>query len=165
MQPVVGLYSRLGYDVVLTSARESLGIARLGSLLKGRETVLTGQSGVGKSALLNALQPDLHLKTKDVSEGSHKGRHTTRRTVLMPLDSGGWIIDTPGIRQLKLWDVIPEEVEGFFIEFRPFVTRCKYPDCSHIHEEGCGVMQGVQRGQISLARYESYLRIVSGDLR
>ena len=163
LQPIAGLYASLGYDVVLTSAIQSTGITRLRNLLTGRETVLAGQSGVGKSSLLNAVQPRLGLKITKVSNRSHKGRHTTRRAELMKLDAGGWVVDTPGIRQFELWDVIPEEVEGFFIEFRPFVTLCKFPDCSHTHESGCGVKQAVERDLITRPRYESYLKILSDD--
>jgi ribosome biogenesis GTPase len=135
----------------------------LRQLLRGRQSVVAGQSGVGKSSLLNRADPKLHLQIGDVSSWTGKGRHTTRRAVLLPLDSGGWVVDTPGIRQMELWDVQPGEVEGYFVEFRPFVPRCKFPDCSHTHETGCGVIRAVERGLISRMRYESYLRIVSGD--
>ncbi len=163
LQGIVGLYGRIGYEVVLSSATEFTGLSRLRTLLKDQQTVLSGQSGVGKSSLLNAMQPDLRLRTADVSDWSRKGRHITRRTVLLPLDFGGWVVDTPGIRQMALWDVIREEVEGFFVEFRPFVTRCKFPDCTHTHEAGCGVKRAVERDLLSPMRYESYLRIVTGD--
>lgn len=160
IQPLAGMYARLGYEVVLTSATAENGIARLRSLLEDKETVLTGQSGVGKSSLLNAIEPSLELQTANVSRWSTKGRHTTRRAVLLALDVGGWVVDTPGIRQFGLWDVIPEEVEGFFVEFRPFVTKCRFPDCSHSHESGCGVKQAVSDDLISRTRYESYLKII-----
>ena len=158
-----GLYARLGYGVVTTSATTGHGIDRLRDLLQDRETVVSGQSGVGKSSLLNALQPGLKLRTGDISRVTGKGRHVTRRTELLELDAGGWVVDTPGIRQLALWDVIPEEVEGFFVEFRPFVALCRFPDCSHTHEEGCGVKQAVADGLIHPSRYRSYERIYSGD--
>ncbi len=163
IQPILGLYGRLGYATVLTSAATGAGLPFLKQLLKERQTVFTGQSGVGKSSLLNAIQPDLELQTKQVSGGSSKGQHTTRRAQLLPLESGGWVVDTPGIRQLELWDVIPEEVEGFFVEFHPFVAFCRFPDCSHTHESGCRVKQAVDTGMVSLTRYESYLRIMSGQ--
>ncbi len=162
IQPIVGVYAALGYEVVLTSTTNNTGIERLRSLLRDRETVLTGQSGVGKSSLLNAIQPNFDLKTSEISDWSHKGRHTTRRAALLELDFGGWVVDTPGLRQLELWDVIPEEVEAYFIEFRSFVPFCKYPDCTHTHEDHCGVKQAVERGQIAQMRYESFLRIVEG---
>jgi len=164
LQPIVGLYAQLGCDVVLTSATTGWGLDRLRWLLRGRQTVFAGQSGVGKSSLLNAIQPGLQLKVGEVSAWSGKGRHTTRRAELLPLDFGGWVVDTPGIRQLELWDVVPEEVEGFFVEFRPFVPKCKFPDCMHTHEIQCGVKQAVQLGLISQLRYESYCKIYADEL-
>lgn len=164
LQSIVGMYGRLGYEVVLTSATKSIGISRLQSLLKDCETVLTGQSGVGKTALLNAVQPGLRLQTGGISNWTRKGRHTTRRATLLELDFGGWVVDTPGIRQFELWDVMPEEVEGYFVEFRPFVTLCKFPDCTHTHESSCGVKGAVESDCISRRRYDSYLRMIQGDI-
>lgn len=163
LQPILGLYASLGYQSVMTSAETGEGIDKLRALLVGRQSVFTGQSGVGKSSLLNRIQPNLALETGKVSSWSHKGKHTTRRAVLLPLDSGGWLVDTPGIRQLGLWDVIPEEVEGFFLEFHPFVAFCRFPNCSHTHETGCRVKDAVTSGLISRTRYISYLRIMSGQ--
>jgi ribosome biogenesis GTPase / thiamine phosphate phosphatase len=163
LQPILGMYARLGYEVILTSAATSTGIEELQRLLRGRETVTAGQSGVGKSSLLNAVQPNLRLETDTVSNWTRKGRHTTRMAVLHQLEFGGWVVDTPGIRQMQLWDVRPEEVEGFFIEFRPFVPRCHFPDCSHTHESGCAVKQAVDRDLISPVRYASYLKIMAGE--
>jgi len=163
LQRNAGLYARLGYEVVLTSAMQQTGLARLRQLLRDKETVFTGQSGVGKSSLLNAIQPGLALRTSEVSEWTRKGRHTTRRAVLLELDQGGWVVDTPGIRQFELWNVVPEEVEGFFVEFRPFVIRCKFPDCSHTHETHCGVKQAVDDEMISPARYNSYVKILEDE--
>jgi ribosome biogenesis GTPase len=163
LQPLVGIYSQLGYEVLLTSTQTGLGIARLKHLLRNRESALTGQSGVGKSSLLNAVDPPLNLRTLEVSSESGKGRHTTTNANLLELSFGGWVVDTPGIRQLELWDVIAEEVEGYFGEFRPFVMRCKYPDCSHTHESGCHVKRAVALGMISEQRYDSYYRIRMGD--
>jgi ribosome biogenesis GTPase / thiamine phosphate phosphatase len=163
LQPILGMYARLGYEVVLTSATTSSGVEELQRLLQGRETVTAGQSGVGKSSLLNSVQPDLRLETDAVSNWTRKGRHTTRTAVLHELDFGGWVVDTPGIRQMQLWDVRLEEVEGFFIEFRPFVPGCRFPDCSHTHESSCAVKQAVDRDLISPVRYASYLKIMTGD--
>jgi len=158
-----GLYARLGYEVVLTSAETGAGISRLRQLLADRETVFAGQSGVGKSSLLNSIQPGLRLLTGEISSSTGKGRHVTRRTELIELDGGGYVVDTPGIRQLALWDLIPEEIEGFFVEFRPFVALCHFPDCSHTHEEGCAVKRAVETELIHESRYASYLRIHAGE--
>lgn len=163
LQPLIGQYARLGCEVILTSATSGTGIERLRQLLRGKATVLTGQSGVGKSSLLNAIQPGLGLRTATVSQDSGKGRHTTRVAELVPLECGGWVVDTPGIRQFQLWAVEAEEVEAYFVEFRPFVAYCKFPNCSHTHETGCAVLSAVSQGLISALRYESYTRILSGE--
>ena len=151
----------MGYEVVLASASTGTGVRRIKALLQNKQTVLAGQSGVGKSSLLNALQPGLGLRVGTVSTDSGKGTHTTRSANLLQLEFGGWVVDTPGLRQFELWDVIPEEVEGFFVEFPPFVTRCQFPDCSHTHEEGCNVKRAVLSGLISSERYASYCRILT----
>jgi ribosome biogenesis GTPase len=163
LQSIVGTYAQLGYEVVTTSARTGTGLARLRHLLAGRETALTGQSGVGKSSLINALEPGLRLATHEVAVESRKGQHTTTSASLLQLSFGGWVVDTPGIRQMELWDVVPEEVPGYFHEFQPFVRDCRYPGCSHIHEARCGVKQAVRAGLVSLLRYDSYCRIREGD--
>ena len=163
LQPLIGMYARMGYSIIPTSVTTGLGMPRLRRQLKGQQTVFTGQSGVGKSSLLNSLQPGLGLRVGDVSHVTQKGRHTTRYTELLELQSGGWVVDTPGIRQLGLWDVQPVEVEGFFVEFRPFVPRCKFPDCLHVHEEGCAVRLALKYDLISPTRYESYLRMIIDD--
>ncbi len=159
LQPMLGLYARLGCEVVLTSTLGGQGIDRLRMLLVGKETVFAGQSGVGKSSLLNALQPGLAREISEVSVDTGKGRHTTRVAELLPLTGGGWVVDTPGVRQLELWDIAPEEVEAYFVEFRPFLARCRFPDCTHTHESGCRVKEAVQQGRISTLRDESYRRM------
>jgi ribosome biogenesis GTPase len=162
LQPLVGSYAQLGIPVLLTSARTGQGIGRLREQLRGRSTVFSGQSGVGKSSLLNAVQPGLGLAVKSVSEVNNKGRHTTTYAQLLKLESGGWGVDTPGVRQLQLWDVRPEEVEGYFPEFRPFVPLCDFPDCTHTHEKGCAVKRAVARQQVSARRFHSYLGMFHG---
>jgi ribosome biogenesis GTPase len=163
LQPLIGTYAQLGYEIVPTSTRTGLGVARLRSLLKGRETALAGQSGVGKTSLINALEPGLNLKTLEVTVESGKGKHTTTAARLLKLSLGGWVVDTPGIRQMELWDVVPDEVERFFLEFQPFLKDCRFPNCSHIHESRCGVKRAVVRGLVSILRYDSYCRIRTGD--
>jgi ribosome biogenesis GTPase len=161
-QPIIGLYSQLGIPTLLTSAATEQGIDQLRSRLKDRQTVFTGQSGVGKSSLLNRIQPELGLRVREVSAGNQKGKHTTTTAELIRLEFGGWVVDTPGIRQFQLWDIIPEEVEGFFPEFRPFVPLCAFPDCTHTHEERCAIKNAVDKRLISANRYTSYLGIYSG---
>ncbi|MBD3673232.1 MAG: ribosome small subunit-dependent GTPase A [Planctomycetaceae bacterium] len=163
LQPIVGLYAQLGYRVLQCSGAKGWGLDVLRRILKDKQTVLAGQSGVGKSTLINRVQPDLNLETSHISEWSSKGRHTTRRAVMYPLAMGGAVVDTPGIRQMALWDVVQEEVEGFFVEFRPFVPLCQFPDCSHTHEEKCGVKQAVIAELVSHQRYDSYLKILSDE--
>ena len=163
LQPLIGTYSQLGYDVVAASTVTGLGISRLKFLLTGRETALAGQSGVGKTSLVNALEPGLNLKTVEVTAETRKGKHTTTAARLLRLSFGGWVIDTPGILQMELWDVAAAEVEAYFPEFHPFLRECRFPNCSHIHEAQCGVKRAVVRGLVSHQRYESYCRIRMGD--
>ncbi len=163
LQPLIGVYSQLGYQVLPLSATAGWGIQALREQLAGRETVLTGQSGVGKSSLLNAIEPGLKLRVQTVSGDTEKGRHTTTTAELIPLAQGGFVVDTPGIRQFQLWDVIPEEVAGLFRDLRPYVSHCRYPDCTHTHEEPCAIKDAVADGNIDVRRYESYLQIHAGD--
>ncbi len=162
-QPLVGLYSQLDVPTLLTSAATGIGIAALVERLRGRQTVFSGQSGVGKSSLLNAIQPGLALRVREVSEVNQKGKHTTTTSELIRLDCGGWVVDTPGVRQFQLWDLVPEEMEGFFPEFRPFVHLCAYPDCTHTHEDRCAVQRAVHRRLITASRYHSYLGMFHGE--
>jgi ribosome biogenesis GTPase len=170
IQPLIGLYTQLGIPTFLTSTVSGLGIDCLRTCLVGRQTVFAGQSGVGKSSLLNAVQPELGLEVREVSESTQKGRHTTTTAELIRLKASGdasaprgWVVDTPGIRQFELWDIIPEEVEGFFPEFRPLVHLCGYPDCTHTHEDRCAIKRAVERRQVSEQRYFSYLGLFSGE--
>jgi ribosome biogenesis GTPase len=163
LQPLIGVYGQLGYQVFLTSARSGFGVDRVRQALTGCESVLIGQSGVGKSSLLNAVEPDLGLRVRQVSSENEKGRHTTTAAQLIPMSFGGFVVDTPGIRQFKLWDVIPEEVAGFFPELRPYVSYCRFPDCTHRHEADCAVKNAVADGRIDARRYESYCHLFSGD--
>ncbi len=162
LQSLIGLYAQLGIPVFLCSARTGAGVDRLREQLRGRSTVFSGQSGVGKSSLLNAIQPNLALAVKSVSEVNQKGRHTTTYSQLIKLNFGGWVVDTPGVRTLALWQARPEEMEGFFPEFRPFVPLCNFPDCTHTHETGCAVKDAVARRLITSRRYHSYIGLFNG---
>jgi ribosome biogenesis GTPase len=163
LQPLIGTYSRCGYDVLPLSAREGLNIDALRRLVAGRRTVVVGQSGVGKSSLLNAIEPQLNLRVGVVSEETQKGKHTTTTAKLVKLASGGYVVDTPGIRSMELWDIIPEEVCGEFRDLRPLVNHCRFPDCTHQHEAGCAVKDAVADGRLDVRRYESYLQLFAGD--
>ncbi len=161
--PIFGVYSQMGYRIFAVSAVTGMGIERLKCLLKDRENVMVGQSGVGKSSLLNAIDPDLNLRVREISSENEKGKHTTTTAELFPLPFGGFVVDTPGIRQFMLWDIIPEEVLGFFRDLRPYENLCKYPDCRHLGEEGCAVLQAVDDGRLDRRRYLSYIGMVTED--
>lgn len=163
LQTLAGEYGQLGYRVLFLSAATGQGISLLRDQIRNRQSVVAGQSGVGKSSLLNAIQPSLGLQVREVSADNKKGKHTTTAASLIALDMGGWIVDTPGIRQFQLWDVIPEEVAGFYRDIRPFVSWCKFPDCTHIHEGECAVKDAVADGLIGLRRYDSYCQMVAED--
>jgi ribosome biogenesis GTPase len=163
LQPLAGVYGQMGYPVLLLSAKTGFGVSRLERVLAGRESVLAGQSGVGKSSLLNAIDPELQLSVQEVSSESQKGKHTTSTAQLLPLSIGGYVVDTPGVRQFQLWDVIPEEVAGFYRDLRPYVSLCRYPDCTHTHEGECAVKDAVADGRLDARRYESYCQLFLGD--
>jgi ribosome biogenesis GTPase len=163
LQPLIGVYGQMGYQVLLLSATTGLGVERLRGQLIDRVSVVAGQSGVGKSSLLNAIDPNLRLRVAQVSAETQKGRHTTTTAQLLLLASGGYVVDTPGIRQFQLWDVIPEEVAGYFRDLRPYVSHCRFPDCTHMHEEGCAVKDAAADGKLDMRRYESYCHLATED--
>jgi len=157
------IYPPLGYPVIYTSACTGVGVEELRGNLTGKISALAGPSGVGKSSLLNAIQPDLGLAVREVSQATTKGRHTTVVRQLFPLDGGGYVADLPGMRMLSLWDIQPEELDGYFPELGPLVQECQYNDCSHQNEPGCAVTEAVERGLVARERYESYLRLRFGE--
>lgn len=157
---LVGLYERLGFPVLLTSAKTGHGLERYREVLSDRTSVLTGPSGVGKSSILNAIEPGLELKTSEVSEKTRKGRHTTTYVSLYPLSGGGFIVDTPGIREFGILDIEPWELGHYFVEFREHLESCRFPTCTHDHEPECGVKEAVESGAIAESRYRSYLGIL-----
>lgn len=158
-QEKFGLYEEIGYPVLYTSAKTGQGLDDLRACLRDKISVLAGSSGVGKTSLLNAIQPGLGLRVRQVSEATEKGLHTTRHAELFELDEGGYVADTPGLRALALYDVEPQELDGYFREIAPLVAECQFSDCTHRHEPNCAVRVAVEAGAISKERYESYLRL------
>jgi len=154
-------YERAGYAVYPISARSSVGLDALFAELRGKESLLTGASGVGKSTLLNRLQPGLALKTREISERIRRGKNTTVAAVLVPLDGGGWLVDTPGFSEVGLWGIEPRELARCFPEMRASLERCKFSDCWHRTEPGCAVRAAVEQGAIHPERYASYLALLA----
>jgi ribosome biogenesis GTPase len=154
------VYEEIGYQVLYVSAQSGEGIAALRDRLAGRISVFTGRSGVGKSSLLNAVQPELHLRIGEISEALNKGRHTTVVAELLPLDNDGasYVADTPGIRELATWRIPDEELAWCFSDIRPYLDACEFSNCTHIHEPGCAVREAVEAGDIAQERYDSYVR-------
>ncbi len=160
LQHAVETYRSIGYDALLLSAMKGEGVRRFAGCLEGTTSVLVGPSGVGKSTLLNAIQPKLHLKTSTVSEQTKKGRHTTASTSMFALDSGGRVIDTPGVREYGLYGIDAGDLSWCFREFRPYMDACSYADCIHDREPECGVRAAVEAGEIVEERFVSYLNIL-----
>lgn len=163
LQPIVGVYGQMGYHVLLLSAATGQGVDRLRQLVAGKESVVAGQSGVGKSSLLNSIEPELALRVGEVSRENQKGKHTTTVARLIPLAMGGFVVDTPGIRQFQLWDIVPEEVAALYRDIRSYVSLCRFPDCTHTHEAHCAVKHAVADNRLDARRYESYCHLCSGN--
>jgi ribosome biogenesis GTPase len=157
---LANLYESLGYTVVLTSSLEGDGISDIKSLLKDKRTLISGQSGVGKSTLINAIEPGLGLRTEDISDYSGKGQHTTTFAEMFELEDGGQIIDTPGIKMLSFNHLEVMDVAHNFRELFDFSKSCKFGNCTHINEPGCAVKKGLEDNEIHPWRYANYLQIV-----
>jgi ribosome biogenesis GTPase / thiamine phosphate phosphatase len=158
-----GYYKNIGYPVLFTSKILGESVEELKQRLTGKLNAFTGPSGVGKSTLLNLIQPGLGLAAREVSDSTSKGRHTTVVREMFTLPDGGFVVDTPGIKALALWDTEPEELDGYFPEIAPLVQYCNFNDCTHRMEPGCAVKKAVSEGSIHPARYESYLRLRYGE--
>lgn len=162
-QEVFGHYAEIGYPVHYSSVEDGLGIDELRSLLQNKVSVLAGPSGAGKSSLMNAVQPGLDLRVGDVQHSSGKGKHTTAERLMYKLDGGGYVADTPGIKALALWDIQPEELDGYFPEIKLLIHGCRYRGCRHLEEPECAVKAAVAEGSIHSERYVSYRALRLGD--
>ena len=164
-QAMFAYYTDLGYGLLYTSAIEGQGVKALRAALQGRLSVLAGPSGAGKSSLMNLVQPSLDLRVGDVQQGSGKGKHTTVERQLSKLEGGGYVADTPGLKALALWNVQPEELDGYFPEMRDLIAGCQFRDCAHLEEPGCAVRAAVEGGKIHSSRYESYRLLRLGETK
>ena len=157
------IYEKLDYPCYSVSALTGTNIPLIESLLKDKTTLFSGHSGVGKSSLINALLPGRSIKTGDVSEATDQGKHTTTFAEMHTLPFGGYLIDTPGIRELGIFDIRPEELGHYFREMRALMNECRFNNCRHVNEPGCAVINAVETGEIEISRYESYLSIFHGN--
>ena len=162
-EAIADIYRKLGYPILLTSAATGTGVAELRDLLHDRVTAFVGHSGVGKSSLLNHIEPGLALKTHELMANHDRGRHVTTAVHLYRLSSGGGhVADTPGIKELQLHDVKPAEVVRYFVEMAPLVEECRFRDCMHLQEPGCAVLAAIEVGAVSQLRHDGYSRIIAG---
>jgi len=157
------IYENIGYPCFEVSALNGTNVEQVSAILKDKMTLFSGHSGVGKSSLINALVPELQLRTTQISEWHDKGVHTTTFAEMFELPQGGYIIDTPGIRELGVIDIEKNELSHFFPEMRALLNQCRFNSCRHINEPGCAVIKAVEEGKIELSRYESYLSIYNGN--
>jgi len=156
-------YEKLGYQVLYTSTHKPESLDALRHILQDQFSVIVGASGVGKSSLLNAIQPDLGLRTGEVGLKTEKGRHTTTLVELFPLEIGGDVADTPGIREVGLWGVDTDNLEYYFPEMEPYLGTCKFNDCAHVAEPDCAIQDAVETGEIHAERYRSYVVLRTGE--
>jgi ribosome biogenesis GTPase len=157
------VYESAGYEVVEISAKFGTGLDRVKELVAGRTTLVAGNSGVGKSTLIGALEPTLDVRTGEISQSHHKGRHTTTFSTMYPLTGGGSIIDTPGVKGFGLIDIEDAELCRYFPDMMRYAPDCRYYNCTHVHEPDCAVVKAVEQGEIAYSRYESYLKILDED--
>ena len=155
-QRLAEIYAKAGYQTLVISATEDDSVEKVLACLKGKTTTVAGPSGVGKSTLINRLQPDTQMETGSISQKIERGKHTTRHSQLIPISEDTYILDTPGFSSLSIFDMEKEALEAYYEEFRPLTGGCKFTGCSHIHEPVCGVKEGLKTGKVSMERYENY---------
>ncbi len=156
-------YQSAGYEVIDISATEGIGLERVKELLEGNVTLISGNSGVGKSTLVGKIDPTLDIRTGEISESFHKGKHTTTFSTMYPIGNNGFIIDTPGIKGFGLIEIDDKELWHYFPEMIATAGECRFYNCTHTHEPGCAVTEAVKEGKIAFSRYESYLKILDDD--
>lgn len=157
------IYTDIGYKCIAISATKNIGIDEVKTLMKDKTTMFSGHSGVGKSTLINAIEPTLNLKTKEVSKQHKQGMHTTTFAEMFHLSFGGFIIDTPGIKGFGVVDFDPHQITDYFPEFFKLKSKCKFNNCLHINEPKCAIKEAIENGEIAYSRYNSYLQMVEGD--
>lgn len=163
MNELIAIYTKIGYECFIISAKEKQGTDKIDQLLCNKITVLAGHSGIGKSTLVNTIQPSLNLKTKEISDYHESGMHTTTFPEMHALDNKGYIIDTPGIKGFGMVDMEKEEISHYFPEMFSFLEQCQFYNCTHSHEPKCAVKEAVKQGIISESRYKSYINLLIGD--
>lgn len=163
LNDLINTYTNIGYDCFQASAKNKTGLPEIIHLLKNKTTVIAGHSGVGKSTLINVIDPELELKTRELSEYHESGQHTTTYPEMHELQIGGYIIDTPGIKGFGVIDIEKEEMSHFFPEMFGILENCQYYNCTHSHEPNCAVKTAVEQGKIKESRYKSYLKLLFGD--
>ena len=160
-QMLITLYQTVGYECRVISAETGEGVGELKTLLPGKITLLSGNSGVGKSTLINRLVPGVNLRTAEISDAHNTGQHTTTFSEMIPLEGGGWVVDTPGIKGFGTFDMEPEELTSYFKEIFRFSQDCRFSNCTHTHEPGCAVLKALEDHYISQSRYQSYLSMLN----
>jgi ribosome biogenesis GTPase / thiamine phosphate phosphatase len=158
-----GLYENIGYRVIYTSTKNHIGLDELKNQLQNKISALAGPSGVGKSSLLNAIQNGLGLAVNEISKAMNKGKHTTVTREMFKLDGGGYVADTPGWKSLGLWDTEPEEIDAYFPELKNLVSQCQFSNCTHQHEPNCAVLNALKEKKIHQERYDSFIRLRTGN--